>query len=137
MKKSSHLGAFFYFSYFKEKKHILYQPNKQEEIMETYLFIALIFVYILTAFMLPQIALKRIWTVAYIVSFIITGISIFYIKLYATDTLMKVGELNWYYVLYVFGSITIILGVILLWMYKKPLISLFTNNDDDDDNETN
>lgn len=97
--------------------------------METYLFIALFFVYILTAFMLPQNILKKIWTVAYIISFIITGISIFYIKLYATDTLMKVGELNWYYILYVFGSITIILGAILLWIYKKSLYTLFTNDD--------
>ena len=81
--------------------------------------------------MLPQNILKKIWTVAYMISFIITGISIFYIKLYATDTLMKVGELNWYYILYVFGSITLILGAILLWIYKKPLYSLFTNNDND------
>jgi cytochrome c biogenesis protein CcdA len=95
--------------------------------METYLFIALFFIYILTAFMLPKILLKKIWTIAYIISFIITGISVFYIKIYATDTLMKVGELNWYYILYVFGSITLILGVILLWIYKKPLYTLFTN----------
>jgi hypothetical protein len=98
--------------------------------METYLFIALIFIYILTAFILPKIILKRIWTLAYIVSFIITCISIFYIKIYATDTLMKVGEINWYYILYVFGSISIILGVINLWMYKMPLLHLFKDEDD-------
>lgn len=100
--------------------------------METYLFIALVFIYILTAFMLPKIILKRIWTIAFITSFIVTGISIFYIKLYATDTLMKVGELNWYYILYVFGSISIILGTILLWIYKKALYQLFVNNDEED-----
>ena len=101
--------------------------------METYLFIALIFIYFLTAFMLPKIILKRIWTVAYIVSFIITCISIFYIKIYATDTLMKVGEINWYYILYVFGSISIILGVINIWIYKMPLINLFKNTDTTND----
>ncbi len=98
--------------------------------METYLFIALVFIYILTAFMLPKIILKRIWTIAFITSFIVTGISIFYIKLYATDTLMKVGEINWYYILYVFGSISIILGLILIWIYKKQLYQLFVNNED-------
>lgn len=98
--------------------------------METYLFIALVFIYILTAFMLPKVILKRIWTIAYITSFIVTGISIFYIKLYATDTLMKVGEINWYYILYVFGSISIILGLILIWIYKKQLYQLFVNNED-------
>ena len=98
--------------------------------METYLFIALVFIYILTAFMLPKVILKRIWTIAYITSFIVTGISIFYIKLYATDTLMKVGEINWYYILYVFGSISIILGLILIWIYKKQLYQIFVNNED-------
>lgn len=105
--------------------------------METYLFIALIFVYILTAVLLPPKTQKRIWTLAYIISFSITSTAIFFIKLYAADTLMKVGELNWYYVLYVFGSISVILGIINLWIYKKSLISLvFKNTDDDDlDNE--
>jgi hypothetical protein len=105
--------------------------------METYLFIALIFVYFLTVFMLPKSTLKRIWTVAYIVSFIITSISIFYIKSYASDTLMKVGEINWYYILYVFGSISIILGLINIWMYKKNLFLLFTNNEEDDEEDEN
>jgi hypothetical protein len=93
--------------------------------METYLFIAILFIYILTSLILPKTITQKIWTLAYIVSFIITGISIFYIKLYATDTLMKVGELNWYYILYIFGSISIILGIINLWLYKKSLYTLF------------
>ena len=63
--------------------------------MELYLFIALIFVYILTSFMLSYKMLQRIWTLAYIVSFAITAIAIFYIKMYADETLMKVGELNY------------------------------------------
>ncbi len=100
--------------------------------METYLFIALVFVYFLTAFMLPKRVQRRIWTVAYILAFAVTGVAIFFIKLYASETLMKVGELNWYYVLYVFGSISIILGVINLWIYKRGLVSLFSDDDDDD-----
>ena len=119
--------ALFLYLFLKSYQSNIYQSNNliKEISMETYLFITLIFVYILTAFMLPKNILKRIWTIAYILSFIITSISIFYIKLYATDTLMKVGELNWYYILYVFGSISIILGLIMLWLYKKPLINLF------------
>lgn len=100
--------------------------------METYLFIALIFIYLITAFFLPTYIQRRIWTASYIISFIITAISIFFIKIYAGETLMKVGELNWYYILYVFGSISIILGVINLWMYKKPLIEIFSNEDEDE-----
>lgn len=105
--------------------------------MDLYLFIALIFVYILTAFLLPEHVQKRIWTIAYILAFTITAVAIFYIKAYADDTLMRVGELNWYYILYVFGSISIILGVINLWMYKKGLMELFFSSDEEDDSEDN
>jgi len=101
--------------------------------METYLFVALVFVYLLTAFMLPKRVQKRIWTIAYILAFVITAVAIFFIKIYAGDTLMRVGELNWYYILYVFGSISIILGAINLWMYKRGLIELFSSDDVDDD----
>lgn len=103
--------------------------------MEIYLFIALGFLYFLTAFMLPKRAQQRIWTVAYILSFVITAIAIFFIKIYAGETLMKVGELNWYYILYVFGSISIILGVINLWIYKKGLFDLFSDGGDDADDD--
>lgn len=101
--------------------------------MELYLFIALIFIYLLSAFFMPKHIQRRIWTVAYIISFAITGVAIAFIKMYATDTLMKVGELNWYYILYVFGSISIILGIINLWMYKKGIINLFSSSDSDDE----
>lgn len=103
--------------------------------MEVYLFIALFFVYILTSFVLSYRMLQRVWTIAFIVSFAITGIAIFYIKMYANETLMKVGELNWYYVLYVFGSISIILGVINMWLYKKGLIDMFSKDDEIKDDE--
>ena len=100
--------------------------------METYLFIALTFIYILSLLFLPKYLQKRIWTVAYIAAFAITCIAIYFIKDYATDTLMKVGEINWYYILYVFGSISIILGVINLWMYRNEIISLFLESDDEE-----
>lgn len=105
--------------------------------MEEYLFIALIFIYILSVFILPKPILLRIWTAAYIIACTITAVSIVFIKIYAGETLMKVGELNWYYILYVFGSISIVLGLINLWMYKKGLLRIFwhtTNNNSDIDN---
>jgi hypothetical protein len=102
--------------------------------METYLFIALIFIYLITAAFLPQNIKRRIWTLSYILSFIITIISIAYIKIYANETLMRAGELNWYYILYVFGSISFILGLINLWIYKKGLKEIFTSDRQDDEN---
>jgi len=103
--------------------------------METYLFIALFFIYLITTFFLPSNIGRRIWTLSYILSFIITLIAIAYVKIYANDTLMRAGELNWYYVLYVFGSISFILGLINLWMYRKGLIKIFTAHEDDDESE--
>lgn len=99
--------------------------------MEIYLFITLVFFYVLTAFLLPRRVLQRIWTVAFVFAFAITGVAILFIQMYAGETLMKVGELNWYYILYVFGSISLILGVILLWIYKRGIIELFAPTDDD------
>lgn len=101
--------------------------------METCLFIALIFIYLMTAAFLPQNIKRRIWTLSYILSFIITLISIAYIKLYADETLMRAGELNWYYILYVFGSISFILGLINLWIYKSDLINIFSSKPNEKD----
>ena len=99
--------------------------------MEIYLFIALIFMYILTTFFLPDNIQKRLWTTAYIVSFAMTAVAVAYIKDYAADTLMKVGEINWYYILYVFGSICLALGIINLWIYKHGLANIFFKKSSD------
>ena len=101
--------------------------------MEIYLFIALAFIYILTVFILPKRTQRQIRTLAYITSFVITSIAIYYIKIYADETLMKVGELNWYYLLYVFGSLSIILGLINLWIYKSEVIGLFRRQKETED----
>jgi len=103
--------------------------------METYLFIALFFIYLITAAFLPHNTQRRIWTLSYIISFIITLIAITYVKIYANDTLMRAGELNWYYVLYVFGSISFILGLINLWMYREGIIKIFATHQPDKDEE--
>ena len=101
--------------------------------MENYLFITLIFIYLITSAFLDKNVQRRIWTTGYIISFLITLIAIGYIKIYANDTLMRAGELNWYYVLYVFGSISFILGLINLWIYKSGLINIFRREQDKND----
>ena len=101
--------------------------------MENYLFITLIFIYLITSAFLDKNVQRRIWTTGYIISFLITLIAIGYIKIYANDTLIRAGELNWYYVLYVFGSISFILGLINLWIYKSGLINIFRREQDKND----
>lgn len=104
--------------------------------MELYLFLALFLVYVLTAFMVKDNVLNRIWTMAFIVSFAVTAISIAFIRVSSQDVMMSANELNWYYLLYLFGSMSVVLGVINLWMYRHAVLRIFlTNKSADDEDE--
>lgn len=89
--------------------------------MEIYLFISLIFIYVITAFMVKPQIVNRIWTLAFIVAFLITSVSLAFLRITDQDVMMAADNLNWYYLLYLFGSISVILGMINMWMYRKPL----------------
>ena len=97
--------------------------------MEAFLFIALFFIYILTAFTIPVKVVKRVWILAYISAFIITAVSIMFISGSKQTVLMQESELNWYYFLYLFGSMSVILGTINLWIYRKDLLKIFSSED--------
>ena len=104
--------------------------------MEVYLFLALILVYLLTAFTVRKVIVNKIWTLAFIVAFLITAVAIAFIRVSGQDVMMSANELNWYYLLYLFGSLSVVLGVINLWMYRKPLWHIiFEKEDDEDDDE--
>lgn len=96
--------------------------------MELYLFLALFLVYVLTAFMVKNNVLNRIWTLAFIVSFAVTAISIAFIRVSSQDVMMSANELNWYYLLYLFGSMSVVLGIINLWMYRHAVLRIFLTN---------
>lgn len=51
------------------------------------------------------------------------------------DVMMSADNLNWYYLLYIFGSMSVVLGVINLWMYRKPLWQILHNDNIEDDKE--
>ena len=97
--------------------------------MEAFLFIALLFIYILTAFTIPLKIVKSVWILAYISAFIITAVSIMFISSSKQTVLMQESELNWYYFLYLFGSMSVILGTINLWIYRKDLLKIFSSED--------
>ena len=98
--------------------------------MEAFLFIALFFIYILTAFTIPVKIVKRVWIFPNVASFIITAISIMFISSSKQTVLMQESELNWYYFLYLFGSMSVILGIINIWIYRKDLLQIFSSQDD-------
>ena len=51
------------------------------------------------------------------------------------DVMMSADNLNWYYLLYIFGSMSVVLGVINLWMYRRPLWQILRNDNAEDNKE--
>lgn len=101
--------------------------------MEIFLFIALVFVYILTAFAVPDLIVKRVWLLGFVAAFGLTAMSILFIHSGRQTVLMQENEMNWYYFLYLFGSISVILGAINLWIYRKFVTRLFLESDLEDE----
>ena len=87
--------------------------------MELYLFAALVLMYILMAIFVRKNVQLKVWTTAYIVSFIVTAIAIAFLHVNRQDVMISVDQLNWYYLLYLFGSLSVVLGVINVWMFRK------------------
>jgi len=100
-----------------------------EKNMEIFLFIALFFIYVLTAFTVPEVIVKRVWILAYVSAFIITAVSILFISTSKQTVLMQESQLNWYYFLYLFGSMSLILGLINVWIYRKDLLKIFSSSE--------
>lgn len=102
--------------------------------MEVYLFVGFLLFYLITAFLLKDYTRKKIWMFAFIISFIITSASIGFVKISQQDVMMNVGQLNWYYFLYLFGMISAVLGVFNLWIYRKEMWNMLFGSDEKDDN---
>ena len=109
-----------------------YRIIEKEMVMELYLFLAMFLIYILTAFMVKPHVLNRIWSLAFVVCFAITAVAIAFIRISGQDVMMSANELNWYYLLYLFGSLSVVLGVINLWMYRAPIFHIFFASPDED-----
>lgn len=104
--------------------------------MELYLFLAFLILYILMSFFVRKPIQNKIWTSAFVISFIITAVAIAFLRVNNQDVMMNANELNWYYLLYLFGSMSVVLGVINLWMYRKPIYEIFFEDSDDDEDDT-
>ena len=103
--------------------------------MEMYLFLSFILLYLLMSFFVSRNVMCKIWTSAFIAVFFITAISIAFLRVTNQDVMMNAGDLNWYYMLYLAGSMAVVLGIINLWLYRKPLYRIFFENSDNQDDE--
>lgn len=100
--------------------------------MEIYILIALIFIYLITAFAGNPHTTKRIWALAYIISFVLMALSLSALKLNGEDIMLSAGEFNWYYFLYIFSALLVAVGLINMWIYRHELWRLCQKSDDDD-----
>lgn len=104
--------------------------------MELYLFLSFIVIYTISSFFVNDRIQHKIWTFAFIFSFGATSIAIAFLRINQQDVMMSASQLNWYYILYLFGTMSVVLGVINLWMYRKPVWNnLFGKNDVDDEDD--
>lgn len=85
--------------------------------------------------MVNKNVVHRIWTLAFIAAFAVTAVAIGFLRVTNQDVMMSADNLNWYYLLYIFGSMSVVLGVINLWMYRKPLWQILHNDNIEDDKE--
>ncbi len=99
--------------------------------MELYLFFAFLLFYLITAFLLGERTREKIWTIAFIISFAVTSVAIVFIRASSQDVMMNAQQLNWYYFLYLFGMISVVLGIFNLWMYRRALFKIIFEREND------
>ena len=93
--------------------------------MELYLLAALIFMYVVTAAAGNNLIVRRIWTSAFIFSFLLASLSLLFMKFTHEDVMLNAETFNWYYLLYISGALAFALGCINLWMYRTALWHIF------------
>ena len=103
--------------------------------MELYLIIALFFIYLITAFTGSKILVKKIWTTAFIAAFLIACTALLFLRVTRQDVMLSADTFNWYYVLYIAGSLALVLGLINLWIYRLPLWHLFRSDISEPENK--
>lgn len=103
--------------------------------MELYLLFSLFLIYLITSFILPKQHLQKIWTLAFFICFAVTAVAIGLIRVSGQDVMMSAAELNWYYLLYLFGSLSVVLGFINLWLYRRSIWKIFFSHQEEDDED--
>ncbi len=102
--------------------------------MELYIITALLVVYIITVLSVSKFHRRKIWTLAFITAFTLTSIAIFFIRGDSQDVMLTTNQFNWYYFVYLFGMVSIALGLLNLWIYREPLWDmLFSEHQEEND----
>lgn len=103
--------------------------------MEIYLLVAVIVVYIMTALLMDQYKVRRIWTLAFMAASILTAVAIVFVHIYHQTVLLGANPLNWYYLLYLFAASAVVLGLINAWMYRGAIWRIMRVEPETDENK--
>lgn len=102
--------------------------------MEIYLLLAMFLLYMLTAVFLEKSVLYRMWLAAFVIMFAVTAGALSFWRFTNQEVMMNVIAISWYYVLYLSLSVTVVLGVVNLWLFRRQMWNvLFSNRNDDND----
>ena len=99
--------------------------------MEIFLLITLAFIYIITVVTGKKVWVERIWTAAFLAACFLLTVALFCLRFTHQDVLMTADQFNWYYFLYLFSALTLSVGAINLWLYRRQLWRIFFNTDEE------
>ena len=99
----------------------------EEKKMELYILAGLTFVYVITVMTESKVLVRKIWTIAFITAFAVSAIALMLLRVTKQDVMMTADTFNWYYVLYVFGAMSMALGIINLWIYRGALKNILSS----------
>ena len=103
--------------------------------MEIYILTAFLLFYLITAWLLKPRLKKKVWMLAFLISFAITSVAIALIHGGTQDVMLTANEFNWYYFIYLFGMISTTLAVFNAWIYRKALWQILFSPSEEDDEE--
>ena len=99
--------------------------------MDLYLLMALFLIYLVTAVLVNNTLLRRIWLLALMSGVVLMSVAIILLKSSNEAVMLSGDNFNWYYLLYLFASMTVVLGLINVWMYRRELWHLLKYNSSD------
>lgn len=99
--------------------------------MEMYVLAALVLIYICSVVVGNRETVRKIWTFAFICAGFLTAGALFALRIKQQEVMLTADNFNWYFFLYVFGALAFALGIINLWMYRRPLWNMLRFSGDD------
>lgn len=96
--------------------------------MEVYLLLAMFLLYMLTAVFLEDDVLYRMWLAAFVLMFAVTAGALSFWRFTNQEVMMNVVAVSWYYVLYLSLSVTVVLGVVNLWLFRRQVWHIFAGH---------